>query len=374
MVANLQGFKGIKNFAKSQEDAAEFSVGTDDAEILWYAEQPVKGKNTISATGWYLQKSKNADLETAIVAYNKDHTDNPFRLVTIVHPQSKKESEDWIFPEGLSFFVLCKGVKEPWIDKAIVNCYALKWGAKNDKERESRFYVRAIIAELLAYGYDKPVQLQASKKGRTKGLIRTLVDQQRALAEFRKQYDMALPFWGFSLPIGADVMDVGNADVSKEMYVPVSLIPSKITEEYLQAHYVGNYPYKPDEGDDALNLMLSATFKEGIEWARDTTKALLKGKVQPEEGSDAPENDESSESPEFGSYGDSEPPHETERPTIATKGNGGIATDGQRSGLKRLGVTSVPTPSGQHKDVDDPNLTYAEAVNAIMYAQKDRGK
>jgi hypothetical protein len=49
------------------------------------------------------------------------------------------------------------------------------------------------------------------------------------------------------------------------------------------------------------------------------------------------------------------------RPVVATKGNGGIATLDQRKALRRFGLNDL---------AEKVNLTYAEAAQAILQAQK----
>ncbi len=341
-------FKGLDKYQK-QEDAATFRVGSDDPEVGWYGNQPVRGKNAIPATGWHIAgEGVYADLEKAIIAYNVDHASDPFRLATIMHEMSKKDSVDWTFPENLNFFVLCRGIGTPFAEKGIVSCYGPKWNS-ND-ETESKFYVRAYISELLEYGYDHPIQFRMASKGRTQSFQSVLIDQQRVLQEFKKLQGVAMPYWGFSLPIGADMVEVKSSKKadSKSMYLPVSLIPKQITEEYLASHYIGNHML----GED-LSEMCSTAFKESVEWAQEATKALLRGKVETPAKNEAPTDDASPVFDENGEVIETAPVQPKSKPARKQlPDDGELATDQLRRGLEIMAVRKGQAkPEGIMKNV-----------------------
>lgn len=184
--------------------------------------------------GWFVETARDEALDAAMQQAG-------YPTVTIRHASGHAVTH-WAL-ETATVFVLARGVPTfaQMRDDPTTHAWGIAygWTQTQDGRPQSHLRVQVLLRALLAHGYAEPLVI-AFKSTQTADMHRALSAHYDVLDAARTARGRDYPFYAFSIPIGPSAQPVirGAAGNSKEITVPVALIPRPITEAYLREHWI----------------------------------------------------------------------------------------------------------------------------------------
>ena len=187
--------------------------------------------------GWLAEAGRNPALDRAM-------DEAGFNKITIKHG-SGNLVQHWAV-ETANLFVIADGVQsigemQHTTDRLGI---AFGWRTLPGGRQQSQIRFRALLADLLDFGYNEPLLVTA--KGTLTGDIISALTKQYdvldAIDQFRVQSGkpaMQPPFYACSIPLGPG-KDVtrGTGGQTKEITPVIARIPTPITKEYILSHWI----------------------------------------------------------------------------------------------------------------------------------------
>lgn len=358
----------------SEDEQAEYRTGSDDLPAYWYSQANLVNGETETASGMFIPTGRK-DFDEAVEAYNEQHQGKQLiQRVTVLHDESNEngfkkagqspQKEYWLLPVptigdknsySLSFAVICKGLKKPMHDLGIM----LAW---NTKQGGTVLRFRAFLVELADYGFVEPICISANGLGKGKiGFLDGFLYSQIKVSTGYKAITgskVALPYYAFCLSLGKTKPTSVGSTKSKNMILPVALVPQEITEAYLEEHLLLNA-----ESGEILTERIRELLPETVEWATQTFNTIDQSDKKDDTSQEAPPVDE--DAPMFDENG-----NEIKTTRKFTTEASRPATTEQRNALIKM-ADRIQRPD--LKDMaNDPELTYALAGSVLIAAQSKK--
>lgn len=230
--------------------------------------------------GWLVEVGKDEMLDGAMQTAG-------FKQVTIKHGGGNMVTH-WAV-ETANMIVVAEGVQTFGEMKNTEDRYgiAFGWQTLESGRAQSVLRFRCFLAELVNNGYADPL-LVSIKSTLTGDLIAALTRQYEvldALDAFRKLNNKQLlnpPFYAFSIPIGpGQEVARGSGGQTKDITPPIAKIPTPITKEYLQEHWVKSDVISMIEGQQGTGLI-----DQTVAWSVEASKQIVNGEAQPSQYND----------------------------------------------------------------------------------------